>query len=175
MEPPDGVQRLNPVLHGWGNFYRHAWGAKRVFAGIDHYVWWTIKRWLHKKQPDTRMDQLAAQYGWHKPRQRTALARRCDGSRCTGRDPCRALSAGLTSRSPLCVNIQGEPGTQCKAHAGFGEGHPETRSVKAPAGVGCPLPTAWEAPFLWVAAFSLCRSCLQSAKQYCPVALLEWP
>src|ERR1035437_1597811 len=53
--------------------------------------------------------------------------------------------------------------------------HPETRSVKAPAGVGCPLPTAWEAPFPWVAAFSLCRSCLQSAKQYCPVALLEWP
>ena len=71
MEPPAGVQRLNPVLHGWGNFYRHAWGAKRVFAGIDHYVWWTIKRWLHKKQPDTRMDQLAAQYGWHKPRQRS--------------------------------------------------------------------------------------------------------
>lgn len=23
----------------WGNFYRHAWGAKRVFTAIDHYVW----------------------------------------------------------------------------------------------------------------------------------------
>src|ERR1017187_2420447 len=81
VEPPYGVQRLKPVLHGWGSFCRHAWGAKRVFAGIDPYVWWTIKRWLHKKQPDTRMDQLAAQYGWHKPRQRTALAGRCDGAR----------------------------------------------------------------------------------------------
>ena len=32
--------------------------------------WWTIKRWLHKKHPDTKMDKLAAQYGWHKPRQK---------------------------------------------------------------------------------------------------------
>ena len=38
------LQRLNPVLHGWGNFYRHAWGAKRVFASLDHYIWWTILR-----------------------------------------------------------------------------------------------------------------------------------
>lgn len=38
------LQRLNPVLRGWGNFYRHAWGAKRVFASLDHYVWWTILR-----------------------------------------------------------------------------------------------------------------------------------
>jgi group II intron reverse transcriptase/maturase len=64
------LKRMNPILRGWGNFYRHAWGAKRVFTGIDNYVWWTIKRWLHKKHPDTKMDQLASQYGWHKPRQK---------------------------------------------------------------------------------------------------------
>ena len=64
------LKRLNPILRGWGNFYRHAWGAKRVFTGIDHYVWWTIKRWLVKRHPDTKMDQIATQYGWHKPRQR---------------------------------------------------------------------------------------------------------
>ena len=28
---------------------------------------WTIKRWLHKKHPDTRMNDLVAQHGWHKP------------------------------------------------------------------------------------------------------------
>jgi len=28
-------------------------------------------RWLHKKQPDARMRDIAKQYGWHKPRQRT--------------------------------------------------------------------------------------------------------
>src|SRR5580692_9630026 len=31
---------LNPLLRGWGNFYRHTWGAKHVFSGLDHYVWW---------------------------------------------------------------------------------------------------------------------------------------
>jgi RNA-directed DNA polymerase len=61
---------LNPLLRGWANFYRHAWGAKRVFTGIDNYVWWTIQRWLVKKHPATPMNQIAKQYGWHKPRQR---------------------------------------------------------------------------------------------------------
>ena len=72
------LKRLNPILRGWGNFYRHAWGAKRVFTGIDHYVWWTIKRWLVKKHPDTKMDQIAKQYGWHKPRQRAMRWRNGD-------------------------------------------------------------------------------------------------
>jgi RNA-directed DNA polymerase len=65
------LKRVNPVLRGWGNFYRHAWGSKRVFTGIDNYLWWTVNRWLRKKHPDSNMTQLAAQYGWHKPRQRT--------------------------------------------------------------------------------------------------------
>lgn len=62
------LQRLNPILRGWGNFYRHAWGAKRVFAAIDHHVWWTILRWLRKKHPKAAMRELAAQYAWRKPR-----------------------------------------------------------------------------------------------------------
>ena len=65
------LQRLNPVLLGWANFYRHAWGAKHVFGFTDHYVWWTILRWLHKKHPNTPMRALAKQYGWRKPRGRT--------------------------------------------------------------------------------------------------------
>ncbi len=40
---------LNLMLRGWCSFYRHAWGAKRVFSALDHYVWWTIYRWLRKK------------------------------------------------------------------------------------------------------------------------------
>lgn len=31
----DRLRVLNPVPRGWGYFYRHAWGAKRVFATID--------------------------------------------------------------------------------------------------------------------------------------------
>lgn len=74
----DRLRLLNPLLLGWASFYRHAWGAKRVFAFTDNHVWWTILRWLHKKHPDTPMRDLAKQYGWHRPRRR-ALRWRDDG------------------------------------------------------------------------------------------------
>lgn len=61
------LEKLNPVLRGWGNFYRHAWGAKNVFAHLDHYLWWTIKRWLKKKHEKRPTRSLYARYGWRKP------------------------------------------------------------------------------------------------------------
>lgn len=64
------LRLLNPMLRGWCNFYRHAWGAKHVFAAIDHYVWWTIFRWLQKKHPRASMQRLAARYGWRRPGRR---------------------------------------------------------------------------------------------------------
>jgi RNA-directed DNA polymerase len=64
------LQLLNPILRGWGNFYRHAWGAKRIFSGMDYYVWWTIFRWLKKKHPGVKVNSLIAKYGWRKPGKR---------------------------------------------------------------------------------------------------------
>jgi RNA-directed DNA polymerase len=61
------LSMLNPILRGWGNFYRHAWGAKQVFVSVDHYLWWTILRWLRKKHEKRPMRWLAAEYGWRKP------------------------------------------------------------------------------------------------------------
>jgi RNA-directed DNA polymerase len=58
---------LNSILRGWGNFYRHAWGAKKVFSQLDHYVHWTILRWLRKKHPNKGFKWLMARYGWRKP------------------------------------------------------------------------------------------------------------
>lgn len=58
------------MLRGWGNFYRHAWGAKRVFTAVDRHVWCTILRWLRKKHPQVAMRELRRQYGWYRPRQR---------------------------------------------------------------------------------------------------------
>ncbi|MCP4006752.1 MAG: group II intron reverse transcriptase/maturase, partial [bacterium] len=63
--------QLNEMLRGWSAFYRYAWGAKRVFARLDHYVWWTIFRWLKKKHPHTSVKRLCALYGWRKPGGRT--------------------------------------------------------------------------------------------------------
>jgi RNA-directed DNA polymerase len=61
----DCLTALNPLLKGWSNYYRHAWGAKRVFSSLDNYVWWTIRRWLHKKHGGSRA-RLARRYGWQK-------------------------------------------------------------------------------------------------------------
>jgi RNA-directed DNA polymerase len=74
----DRLRMLNPLLLGWASFYRHAWGAKRVFTFNDNHVWWTILRWLRKKHPNTPMRVIATQYGWHRPRRR-ALRWRDDG------------------------------------------------------------------------------------------------
>ena len=47
------IDDLNPVLRGWGNFYRHCYYAKDVFTRVDHYVWDRLRRWLRKKYPKT--------------------------------------------------------------------------------------------------------------------------
>lgn len=67
----DRLQKLNPILRGWGFFYRHAWGAKRVFASIDHYAWHTILRWLRKKHRRVPLRVIFARYGLRRPRLRS--------------------------------------------------------------------------------------------------------
>jgi group II intron reverse transcriptase/maturase len=62
---------LNPMLRGWSAYYRHAWGAKRVFSALDSHVWWTIRRWLIAKHVKVNMHRLYVQYGWRKPGGRT--------------------------------------------------------------------------------------------------------
>lgn len=32
------IKHLNPVLRGWGAYYQHV-VSKRVFVGLDHYIW----------------------------------------------------------------------------------------------------------------------------------------
>ena len=59
----DHLRELNPVLRGWGNFYRHAWGASSVLHQLDYYVWWTIYRWLMKKHRSPNVQWLRARYG----------------------------------------------------------------------------------------------------------------
>jgi group II intron reverse transcriptase/maturase len=117
---------LNPVLRGWCNFYRHAWGAKRVFARLDHYVWWTILRWLRKKHPHTPMNVLARRYGWTKPG-RGGL-RWKDGETRTfecERTRVQYFKLGWL-KPPAFATADGEPGAERKPHAGFGEGRAET-------------------------------------------------
>ena len=43
------LQKLNPILRGWGNYFRFCTGASAIFASIDWYVGDRIWRWLMKK------------------------------------------------------------------------------------------------------------------------------
>jgi group II intron reverse transcriptase/maturase len=65
------LELLNPMLRGWSAYYRHAWGAKRIFSALDSHVWWTIRRWLRAKHENVNMQRLHARYGWRKPGGRT--------------------------------------------------------------------------------------------------------
>jgi RNA-directed DNA polymerase len=83
------LRRINRVLRGWSNFYRHSWGAKRVFGTLDHYLWWTIYRWLRKKHQGATAKAVISRYG------RRARGRRAiwwgDGS----------VAAFVLSRTPV--------------------------------------------------------------------------
>jgi group II intron reverse transcriptase/maturase len=42
------IGRLNPVLRGWGNYFRTG-NASEKFQQMDQYVWWRLKRWLWRR------------------------------------------------------------------------------------------------------------------------------
>lgn len=44
------IQRLNPILRGWANYYRHA-VSSRTFAKVDHAVWDCLWRWAKRSHP----------------------------------------------------------------------------------------------------------------------------
>jgi RNA-directed DNA polymerase len=42
------LTRLNQVMHGWANYFRHA-VAKNVFAMLDNFAWWRVIRTLMER------------------------------------------------------------------------------------------------------------------------------
>jgi len=49
--------RLNQIMRGWANYFKHA-VAKHTFHSLAHFVWWRVVRWLrtlhHWKWKDVR-------------------------------------------------------------------------------------------------------------------------
>lgn len=52
------LQKLNPILRGWANFYRYCTGAKEILSGLDWYVGDRIWRWLRKKFPKANAHEI---------------------------------------------------------------------------------------------------------------------
>jgi RNA-directed DNA polymerase len=44
----DLLQRVNPLLRGWCNYFRHG-VCKRTFGYIDQYTFWKIVTWIRKR------------------------------------------------------------------------------------------------------------------------------
>jgi RNA-directed DNA polymerase len=61
----DLLRRLNPVLRGWCNYFRHG-VSKRTFGYVDHFAFWRVVGWLRKRHMGLNMHTLVRRYlpGW---------------------------------------------------------------------------------------------------------------
>lgn len=59
LSPSAILHMINPILRGWGNFYRFCTGAKSVLCSIDWYVRDRLWRWMQKKHPKAGARELA--------------------------------------------------------------------------------------------------------------------
>ena len=45
QNPRTVLIRLNQIMRGWANYFKHA-VAKHTFHALSHFVWWRVIRWL---------------------------------------------------------------------------------------------------------------------------------
>jgi RNA-directed DNA polymerase len=55
------IMELNPLLRGWGNYYRTV-VSKKIFSKIDWYVWHSALRWAKKRHRGSSHKQLLQRY-----------------------------------------------------------------------------------------------------------------
>ncbi|MCY7289793.1 MAG: group II intron reverse transcriptase/maturase [Cryobacterium sp.] len=47
QDPRTVLIRLNQVMRGWANYFKHA-ACKRTLGRLSHFVWWRVIRWLRR-------------------------------------------------------------------------------------------------------------------------------
>jgi len=55
------VQKLNPVIWGWANYYRHV-TAKETFAYIEYHLWHWMWRWAKRRHPNKNAKWIKRRY-----------------------------------------------------------------------------------------------------------------
>lgn len=45
------IRHLNQTIRGWCNYHRHSCSSQ-IFNWFDSWLFWAIKRWLHKRHPN---------------------------------------------------------------------------------------------------------------------------
>jgi len=61
----DLLRRLNPMLRGWCNYFRHG-VCKRTFGYVDHCTWWKIVTWIRKRHVGLNWGTIRRRFlpGW---------------------------------------------------------------------------------------------------------------
>ena len=61
----DLLRRLNPMLRGWCNYFRHG-VSKQTFGYLDHYTWWKIVTWIRKRHAGLNWGTIRRRFlpGW---------------------------------------------------------------------------------------------------------------
>jgi RNA-directed DNA polymerase len=57
----DLLKRVNPLLRGWCNYFRHG-VCKRTFGYVDHYSWWKIVTWIRKRHAGLNWGTVRRRY-----------------------------------------------------------------------------------------------------------------
>jgi len=70
------LRRLNSVLRGWCNYFRHG-VSSRTFNYLDHFAWWRIVGWLRKRHLGLNWGTLHRRFlpNWQIRNGRTAMFR----------------------------------------------------------------------------------------------------
>jgi RNA-directed DNA polymerase len=59
------IRRLNPVIRGWGNYYRHL-VSKEVFDDLDHAIWRMTWSWAQRRHPQKGRKWVKDRYYAHR-------------------------------------------------------------------------------------------------------------
>ena len=58
------IRRLNPIIRGWGNYYRHV-VSKEIFSDIDHAIWCMTWNWARRRHPQKGRKWVKDRYYTH--------------------------------------------------------------------------------------------------------------
>lgn len=55
------MRRLNPILRGWGNYYKHV-VSSHIFSQLDNFNYWRSRRWMNKTHQSKSEDWKVNRY-----------------------------------------------------------------------------------------------------------------
>ncbi len=120
------IRRLNPVIRGWSNYYRHA-VSKEVFDNIDHAIWRMTWNWAKRRHPQKGRKWVKDRYFTHR-----------DGRDWVFTDGSVTLFRMATIPIRRHVKIRGEANPYDPEYAGYFAARQARRGKQSPAN-----PPAW--------------------------------